>query len=288
MEKAQFKKNIHFNREEEIYVAKMITNGADYNKVAKWHLNRFAKPMHKSKFYAHRKKAAKILAESEEKNSSISHSYTRPNENEISIFEEHLKIAILERTETLDAMKWTFPLLKQFAEQERLRPEFQNLEGLKKYEFTNRYWDRFMIRKQMCFSTRKSDSKPFSENELEQLRTEMESKLMFFKKTDILNVDESAWFYRQVSGRIISRKGMSHIIWAINKLYYIGIKLRYKLSNEKQRFTFCPLICSGSLIGWKPYFISKCQGTRWCDRKFTIDGRINLPGNGRPKDYRYS
>ena len=35
MEKPKFKKNIHFNREEEIYVAKMITDGADYEKVAK-------------------------------------------------------------------------------------------------------------------------------------------------------------------------------------------------------------------------------------------------------------
>ena len=53
---------------------------------------------------------------------------------------------------------------------------------------------------------------------------------------------------------------------------YLGVKLRYKLSNEKQRFTFCPLVCSGPrLDGWKPYVISKCQGSRWCDRKFEIE-----------------
>ena len=102
---------------------------------------------------------------------------------------------------------------------------------------------------------------------------------------------------------------------------YLGVKLRYKLSNEKQRFTFCPLVCSRHrlvcsghrLDGWKPYVISKCQGSRWCDRKFEIErktfhkngeafeltrrifpdlwfirmlkrGRINIFGNGRPKD----
>ena len=125
MEKAKFKKNIHFNREEEIFVAKMITDGADFEKVAKWHMHRFNKPMHKSKFYAHRKNAAKILAESKDK--KCPHSYTRPNENEISPFEDHLKNAIIARTESMDALKWTFPLLQQFAVQERMRPEFQNL-----------------------------------------------------------------------------------------------------------------------------------------------------------------
>ena len=64
MEKAKFKKNIHFTNEEEIFVAKMIADGADYNKVLQWHLRRFGRPMHKSKYYAHRKKAANTLAES--------------------------------------------------------------------------------------------------------------------------------------------------------------------------------------------------------------------------------
>ena len=89
MEKAKFKKNIHFNREEEIFVAKMITDGADFEKVAKWHMHRFNKPMHKSKFYAHRKNAAKILAESKDK--KCPHSYTRPNEN-YSIIQLFLEI----------------------------------------------------------------------------------------------------------------------------------------------------------------------------------------------------
>ena len=60
MEKAKFKKNIHFTNEEEIFVAKMISDGADYNKVLQWHMQRFGRPMHKSKFYAHRKKAATL------------------------------------------------------------------------------------------------------------------------------------------------------------------------------------------------------------------------------------
>ena len=40
MEKAKFRKNIHFTNEEEIFVAKMISEGADYNKVAQWYLHR--------------------------------------------------------------------------------------------------------------------------------------------------------------------------------------------------------------------------------------------------------
>ena len=40
MEKAKLKKNIHFTNEEEIFVAKMIADGADYNKVLQWHLRR--------------------------------------------------------------------------------------------------------------------------------------------------------------------------------------------------------------------------------------------------------
>ena len=55
--KLNLKKNIHFTNEEEIFVAKMIADGADYNKVLQWHLRRFGRPMHKSKFYAHRKRA---------------------------------------------------------------------------------------------------------------------------------------------------------------------------------------------------------------------------------------
>ena len=68
MEKAKFKKNIHFTNEEEIFVAKMISDGADYNKVLQWHLQRFGRPMHKSKFYAHRIRAVETVAKSHEKN----------------------------------------------------------------------------------------------------------------------------------------------------------------------------------------------------------------------------
>ena len=107
----------------------------------------------------------------------------------------------------MDATKWTGALLKQFAEQERMRPEFSNLDGLKELQFTVRYWNRFLNRQQLCFSTRKSDAKPFTEIELNQFRKEMDSKLMFYKRDDIFNCDESAWFYRETKGRIIVRKG---------------------------------------------------------------------------------
>ena len=66
--------------------------------------------------------------------------------------------------------------------------------------WSDRYWSRFMKRKQLCFSDRKSDAVPFTEAELEQFRKEMEVKLMFYKKDDICNVDESGWFYREIIG----------------------------------------------------------------------------------------
>ena len=40
------------------------------------------------------------------------HSYIRPNKSEKQLFEDHLKIAILEKTESMDATKWTGALLK--------------------------------------------------------------------------------------------------------------------------------------------------------------------------------
>ena len=103
--------------------------------------------------------------------------------------------------------KSTVALLKQFVEQERMRIEFENLDGLKELQFSSRYWDRFLIRQQMDFSTRKSDAPPFTENELNQFRREMDTKLMFYKRDDIFNCDESAWFFRETKGRIIVRKG---------------------------------------------------------------------------------
>ena len=94
MEKAKLKKNIHFTNEEEIFVAKMISDGADYNKVLQWHMKRFGRPMHKSKFYAHRKKAANTLAESHEKKTT--HSYTEDINNDLLIDD------LNERLEELD------------------------------------------------------------------------------------------------------------------------------------------------------------------------------------------
>ena len=41
------------------------------------------------------------------------------------------------------------------------------------------------------------------------------------------------------------------------------------------------MICSGSrLIGWKPYIISKCMGTKWCDRKYEVEKKTFLNKNG--------
>ena len=41
------------------------------------------------------------------------------------------------------------------------------------------------------------------------------------------------------------------------------------------------MVCSGSqLRGWKPVIISKCMGTKWCDRKFEIQKKAFLDKNG--------
>jgi len=92
-------------------------------------------------------------------------------------------------------------------EKAKFKKNIHFIVGLKELQFTVRYWNRFLNRQQLCFSTRKSDAKPFTENELNQFRKEMDSKLMFYKRDDIFNCDESAWFYRETKGRIIVKKG---------------------------------------------------------------------------------
>ena len=52
---------------------------------------------------------------------------------------------------------------------------------------------------------------------------------------------------------------------------YLGAQVRYKVQNEKVRFTFCGLICSGKFEGWKPAYISKCQGSKWDNRQSTVE-----------------
>ena len=52
---------------------------------------------------------------------------------------------------------------------------------------------------------------------------------------------------------------------------FLGAQIRYKVKNEKVRFTFCGLICSGEFEGWKPAYISKCFGTKWDNRQSTVE-----------------
>ena len=67
MDRAIFKKNIHFSQKEELHCAQMIIDGADLHRVSEWHKLRFGKPMSESKFYRKRKMAAQIVAESKNK-----------------------------------------------------------------------------------------------------------------------------------------------------------------------------------------------------------------------------
>ena len=210
MDRAIFKKNIHFSQKEELHCAQMIIDGADLHRVSEWHKLRFGKPMSESKFYRKRKMAAQIVVESKNKKPTPARAYTRPNEGEMQIFENHLKNAIVERTESLNAIKWTYPLLKTFAEAERQKPEFLGMESVQKYKFSSSYWmsNQFMARTELCFSKRKSDQQNIPAPELQRLRDQMNQKLMFYKSTDVINVDESGVFWRMSHGRIITKKGI--------------------------------------------------------------------------------
>ena len=66
------------------------------------------------------------MAESKIKKTTPARAYTRPNEAEMSMCENDLKNAIVEKTESLNAVKCTTSLLKTFAEAERQRPELQD------------------------------------------------------------------------------------------------------------------------------------------------------------------
>ena len=183
MDRAIFKKNIHFSQKEELHCAQMIVDGADWHQVSDWHKLRFGKPMSESKFYRKRKMADQIVADSKNKKPTPARAYTRPNEAEMRIFENHLKNAIVERTESLNAIKWTYPLLKTFAEAERQKPQFQSMESVQKCQFSPRYWmsNQFMARTELCFSKRKSDQHFISAPELQQLRGQMNQKLRFYR-----------------------------------------------------------------------------------------------------------
>ena len=43
MDRAKFKKNIHFSQKEELHCAQMIIDGADWHRVSDWHKLRFWK-----------------------------------------------------------------------------------------------------------------------------------------------------------------------------------------------------------------------------------------------------
>ena len=65
-----------------------------------------------------------------------------------------------------------------------------------------------MARTELCFSKRKSDQQNIPAPELQRLRDQMNQKLMFYKSTDVINVDESGVFWRMSHGRIITKKGI--------------------------------------------------------------------------------
>ena len=86
---------------------------------------------------------------------------------------------------------------------ERETERFRDCEALKERSFTNRYWNRYMSRHGLDFSTRKSDQKSFTDEEIEGFRNEMNRKIMFYTTGQILNFDESGIFWNQMHGRII-------------------------------------------------------------------------------------
>ena len=90
---------------------------------------------------------------------------------------------------------------------ERQNERFRDCEALKERSFTNRYWAKFMSRHGLDFSTRKSDQKNFSDEEIENFRNQMNRKIMFYPIGQILNFDESGIFWNQMHGRIIVKKG---------------------------------------------------------------------------------
>ena len=62
------------------------------------------------------------MAETDDK--TTKNKYTRKAETDLEPFEEHLKIKICEKTESAGSFKWTFPLLKALALNERTKEPF--------------------------------------------------------------------------------------------------------------------------------------------------------------------
>ena len=204
MERSLVKKNIHLNPKEEIHVAKLIVGGASQKEVNDWHFMRFNKHMSTSKYYRYKNKAHKIIANADQ--SAMKKSYTRVGEQDLRSFEEHLKLEIATRSR--DVPKWTFSLLTAFANQEREKEPFVKMDALKKYTFSANYWRKFMDRQKLIFSSRKSDQKNFKMDEINQFRSSLSTKLMFYDKSQILNFDESGCFFNEIRGRIVTERGM--------------------------------------------------------------------------------
>ena len=123
------------------------------------------------------------------------------------MFEEHIKEEIARRTDSPEILKWTISLLTTLALMERQTERFRDCEALKERSFTSRYWSKYMSRYGLDFSTRKSDQKNFTEQEIENFRNEMNRKIMFYTIDQMLNFDESGVFWNQMHGRIIVKKG---------------------------------------------------------------------------------
>ena len=121
-----------------------------------------------------------------------------------------MKTVIAEKTDSTDVQKWTVSLLTKLAFKERENETFRNCEVLQRYAFTNRYWDKYMDRHGLNFSSRKSDQRNFTPEEIEQFKGEISRKIMFYKNDQLLNFDESGVFWNQTRGRTIVAKGMSY------------------------------------------------------------------------------
>ena len=146
-----------------------------------------------------------ILAETGDKQTT--NKYTRKAEKDLEPFEEHLKIKICEKTESTGSFKWTYALLKALALNERTKEPFNQSEEIQKMCFSHRFWAKFLQRKNLNFSTRKSDQKRFSAKELETFRLTVDRKMMFYPVDTILNTDETGVNYLETKGRIICESG---------------------------------------------------------------------------------
>ena len=146
-------------------------------------------------------------------------------ENPFLVFEEHIKEEIARRTDSPEILKWTFSLLTTLALMERQTERFRDCEALKERSFTNRYWAKYMSRHGLDFSTRKSDQKNFTEQEIENFRNEMNRKIMFYTIDQMLNFDESGVFslssYLKINISIIDViYSIYFLLYSFNKKFY--------------------------------------------------------------------